>query len=124
MSPRGRKRGRRLLRWVLSALAGAANGFFGAGGGMLVVPCLQYTCRTEEKRAHATAIAVVLPLSVVSAAVYTLRGVRENALVFPVALGVTIGGALGAVLLRKVPKGLLSIIFYGVMIYAGVRFLL
>ena len=91
---------------------------------MLVVPCLTYLGKSEEKRAHATAIAVVLPLSLISATVYTLRGVHDFSLAWKVGLGVSIGGAIGAFLLRKVPKGVLTFLFYGVMIYAGVRFVL
>ncbi len=102
-------------------LAGAANGLFGGGGGMLVVPCLTYIGKMEERKAHATAIAAVLPLSVISATVYALRGVYDFALAWKVGLGVTVGGAIGAILLRKVPKGLLTFLFYGVMIYAGAR---
>ena len=41
---------------------GAANSLFGGGGGMLAVPLL---CATgyAEKQAHATAILVILPVS-------------------------------------------------------------
>ena len=120
----GMKKGRGIVRIVLAALAGAANGFFGAGGGMLVVPCLQFACGTETRRSHATAIAVVLPLSVISSVIYLLRGAGDTTHLFSIAIGVTVGGALGALLLRKVPKGLLTILFYGVMIYAGARFVL
>ena len=109
---------------LFGLLAGAANGLFGGGGGMLVVPCLTYLGKSEEKRAHATAIALVLPLSLISATVYTLRCVHDFSLAWKVGLGVSIGGAIGAFLLRKVPKGVLTFLFYGVMIYAGVRFVL
>ena len=110
--------------FLFGLLAGAANGLFGGGGGMLVVPCLTYIGKVEEKKAHATAIAAILPLSVISATVYTLRGIRDFALAWKVGLGVTVGGAIGALLLRKVPKGVLTFLFYGVMIYAGARLVL
>jgi len=77
----------------------------------------------EERKAHAGAIAVMLPLSVISALIYTMRGVYDLSLVWSVGGGALLGGALGAGLLRKVPKGALEFIFCGVMIFAGVKLL-
>lgn len=62
------------LRAVLAGAAGgAANGFFGSGGGLLSVPALE-SGGLETKKAHATSLAIMLPLSVVSAAVYMKNG--------------------------------------------------
>ena len=53
------------LRAVLAGAAGgAANGFFGSGGGLLSVPALE-SGGLETKKAHATSLAIMLPLSVV-----------------------------------------------------------
>ena len=38
--------------------------------------------------------------------------------------GVIIGGVIGAVLLKKISNGLLSLAFYGIMIAAGVKMLI
>ena len=53
-------------------LAGAANGCFGGGGGMVLLPLLTRWCHVEEKRAFATCVAVILPFCVVSAAAHAL----------------------------------------------------
>ena len=56
---------------VLGGLAvGFANGFFGAGGGMLAVPVLTFIMGLEEKKAHATALLIILPLSIISSIIY------------------------------------------------------
>ena len=47
---------------VTGALSGAANGFFGAGGGLFLVPLLISWCGMEQKRAFATSVAVIFPL--------------------------------------------------------------
>ena len=56
-------------RW-LAALGGVGvgilNGLLGAGGGMLTVPLLEWM-GVKGRRAHATSLAVILPLSLVSA---------------------------------------------------------
>lgn len=43
---------------MTGALAGAANGFFGAGGGLFLVPLFTKWCGMEEKQAFATSVAV------------------------------------------------------------------
>jgi len=62
-------------KWLILAglAAGLANGLLGAGGGMIVVPALK-KLGLDVKHAHATSVSVILPLSVVSAALYMLRG--------------------------------------------------
>ena len=88
------------------------------------MPTLRKLTDEEEKRAHATAIAVMLPVSVLSAVAYRLRGVGDILLTLEVCGGAVVGGAAGALLMKKIPKGLLSFLFYGVMIYVGIRFLI
>ncbi len=111
----------KLLACVFSIFIGVANGLFGAGGGMLAVPCLTYVLGLEEKRAHATAIAVILPLCLVGTIVYALRGTYQNEVILPVAIGVTLGGILGATLLKKMSNDALSFLFYALMTFAGFK---
>ena len=46
---------------ILGALIGIINGFFGGGGGMIVVPLLTEKFGFSQKQAQATAIFVILP---------------------------------------------------------------
>ena len=52
---------------------GLLGGFFGSGGGILAVALLQKQ-GLEPRRAHATSIAIILPLSLISLVVYWLNG--------------------------------------------------
>jgi iron complex transport system substrate-binding protein len=63
----------KVLTAGIGFLVGVLNGFLGAGGGMLAVPLLKKQ-GLAQKQAHATAIAVIFPLTLVSAAVYVLGG--------------------------------------------------
>ena len=54
--------------------AGAVNGIFGGGGGMIVVPLLTSVGQKPPLVAHATAILVILPVSLASAIVYLVGG--------------------------------------------------
>lgn len=52
---------------------GLLNGFFGSGGGILAVALLEKK-GLSPRQAHATSIALILPLSIISLGVYYLRG--------------------------------------------------
>lgn len=97
-----RASGKKKAAMILAGLfIGAVNGLFGAGGGMLAVPCLTYIGSLDEKSAHATAIALILPLCLVSSIAYGVGASFENGVILPTVLGVTIGGILGACLLKN-----------------------
>ena len=106
--------------WTLPTglLVGLTNGLFGAGGGTLLVPALERFKPLETHKAHATALAVILPLSVVSAIIY-VWGMEVNwqAVGF-VSAGGVVGGDTGAKLLNKIPGGWLNMIF-GLFLAAG-----
>lgn len=102
---------------------GLCNGLFGSGGGMVAVPMLEKG-GCEPKKAHATSIAMTLPLSVISGIVYFRGGGLdiETALKF-VPMGLA-GAAVGAVIMKKLSGSLLKRIFGLLMIIAGVRIFL
>lgn len=102
---------------------GIVNGLLGGGGGMLAVPILR-KIGLAERDAHATAIAVILPVCIVSGAVYFLSGTVSLSLLVPVSLGVGLGGVLGAKLLNVLPLKVISFLFEGLMLTAGVKMLL
>lgn len=106
------------------ALTGTLNGLFGGGGGMVAVPYLEKIAGYPTPNAHATAIAVVLPATLVSAAVYLFFGLVPLFVFFPVSLGVFFGGFLGAKLLNGVKPEYTSFVFALLMLIAGVRMLL
>lgn len=112
---------KKILMCFCSVFIGAVNGLFGAGGGMLAVPCLTYIGKLDEKSAHATAIAAILPLCLVSAIVYALKESCKNEVILPVVIGVTAGGIFGALLLKKLSSDVVSFVFYALMTFAGFK---
>ena len=97
---------------------GLANGLFGGGGGMIAVPLLQ-RLGLEEKRAHATAILWILPISLLSFVLYAVKGYYDGTVLIPTALGVTAGGILGAKLLGKMPVKSVNLVFAVLQAAAG-----
>ena len=101
--------------------AGAANGLFGGGGGMVVVPMLSYLMKYNQKNSQATAILIILPLSVLSGILYAAFGSFDLGVGLPVGGGVIIGGIIGSFILPKISSKILKIIFSVLMLVAGVR---
>ncbi|HIV47323.1 MAG TPA: sulfite exporter TauE/SafE family protein [Candidatus Acutalibacter stercorigallinarum] len=106
---------------VSGALAGLCNGLFGAGGGLFLVPLFTRWAGMDQRRAFATSVAVVLPLSLVSAGVYLCRGAVDLAAAWPYLLGGFAGGLLSGRVFTKVPVGWLRRGFGALLLYGGVR---
>ena len=110
------------LYLILTGVAtGVANGFFGGGGGMIVVPLMTFLLKMKTKVAHATAIAVILPVTLVRATIYIVKGYFDWKIGLPSGLGVVGGGIAGAWLLSKLSAGWVTRIFALVMFAAGVK---
>ena len=92
-------------------IAGLINGVFGGGGGMIVVPMLTNLLDCKQKLAHATAILIILPLSIVSGLFYAAFGSINLRVGLPTGAGVIIGGVIGALLLKKLSSKIVVIIF-------------
>ena len=104
-------------------LIGFINGFFGGGGGMVAVPLLEKSLKLDNKKSHATALAIILPLSIVSSIVYAIETTIDWKNLLFVTIGVVAGGVIGAFLLKKLNGKVVRIIFVIIMLSAGIRLL-
>ena len=109
---------------LVGGLAGLANGFFGGGGGSILVPLLVLVCGLSQRKAFATTVAVILPLCVMSLSIYILRDGLDVATALPYVAGGMLGGWLGGKLFRGVRMTWLKRGFGLLLIYGGVRNLL
>ena len=110
-------------RIVCGALVGLANSLFGGGGGMIAVPLLKGT-GLSEKESHATAILVILPVSLLSFFVYFVQGYFDASVAVPASIGVFFGGLLGAKALQKLPVKWVGVTFAVLQAFAGAWLLL
>ncbi len=102
------------------AVIGLVNGFFGAGGGLVSVPLLM-KMGFERKFAHANAVAVILPITLVSAINYLWRdyvSLSESLIYLP---GGILGALFGTFLMKKISPKLIKRVFAIFMIWAGWR---
>lgn len=112
---------------LTTALAGLTigfvNGLLGAGGGMVAVPLLK-RLGLEQKQAHVNAVAVILPISILSAALYIAKDYVNLSSALPYIPAGAVGALIGTYTLKKISPLWLKRIFGGFMVYAGVRLLL
>lgn len=106
---------------LVGAAAGAANGLFGAGGGLIAVPLLIGWLKIPEKNAYATSLAIMVPISAVSFTVYFLRGGLVLTGMGWYLLGGAIGGVLAGLLFRRIPVQWLRWAMAGFLLYGGVK---
>lgn len=109
---------------LIGVVTGLANGLFGSGGGTVVVPCMEKYLGINAHKSHATAIAVILPLSVLSAIIYIFKANVPWLETSVVSAGGIAGGFVGAKLLNKISGRWLHIIFGAAMLAAAVRMFL
>lgn len=106
--------------YFVGALAGIANGLFGSGGGIMVVPLLTHA-GFDQKKSQATSISITVILSIVSLCVYLFKGsVPLVASLKYVPFGL-LGAAVGAYILKKTKPEILKTLFAVMLIVSGLR---
>jgi uncharacterized membrane protein YfcA len=111
---------KKIFTVISGFFAGILNGLLGAGGGMIIVPILEKS-GLDKKECHATSIFTILPLSIISSAVYMIRGdVKINDALIFIPFGI-IGAIIGAKFLKKIKITYLRFAFALILLYSGVR---
>jgi uncharacterized membrane protein YfcA len=106
--------------FIFGILIGAVNGLLGAGGGMLTVPILK-KMGFPQKSAHRNAVAVILPITLLSAALYLFSGRVKILDAVPFIPAGLLGAAVGTVIIGKISPTFLKKAFAVFMIYSGIR---
>ena len=113
-----------IISAIVGMAVGFANGLFGSGGGTLLVPSLQKFFKIETHKSHATALVVILPLSILSAFFYIKGDAMDWGVLLWITAGGMLGGHVGAKLLNKLTSKWLHILFGAFMIAAGTKMIM
>ena len=103
--------------------AGAVNGLFGAGGGMVLVPLLGLLTPLAEQDIFSSSIAIILPICIISIITTAIGTTVPWISSLPYLIGSAAGGLIAGIWGRKIPvpwlhRGLGILILWG-----GIRYL-
>lgn len=112
------------IKLITGAIIGFVNGFWGGGGGMICVPLLSQVIKLPEKKAHATTLLIMLPLSLVSLVIYIINGNMPWMDAFKIGIGFVTGGVIGANLLKVISNVWLGIVFSIIIIAGGLKMII
>ncbi|MEY2966637.1 MAG: sulfite exporter TauE/SafE family protein [Ilumatobacteraceae bacterium] len=101
--------------------AGMLSGVFGVGGGILVVPALVLFVKMDQRIAHGTSLAAVLPISMASLVTYWVQGHVDWPVAAWLAIGAVAGAVLGTKLLHVLPHRTLAIGFSALLLVTAAR---
>jgi len=109
---------------IIGMFAGIISGFFGAGGGMIVVPALIHMFKAEDAKARATSVFAILPMVITSGIFYYKNNYIDWNLGVKCAIGGIVGGIIGAKLLKKMSSKTLRILFLIFLIYTSIKMII
>ena len=88
---------------------------------MVLVPLLIRFGKLEDKKAFSSAISIILPICLVSIAVYWMQGILSFSSALPYLAGGLAGGLLGGLLFRKVTPQFLHKALGILILWGGLR---
>lgn len=119
-----REKNKKFFIILVGIIAGFVSGFFGAGGGLILVPFLSIYLKEDEVYSRATTIFCIFFMVVTSSLFY----IKESNVDFYLSLKCIIGGILGSILgsklLVKLDKKVLMICFIIFLIYSGTKMII
>ncbi len=108
---------------IIGLLAGIISGLFSTGGGMILVPAFIHLLKLDATKARGTSLFCILPMVVTSSFFYYQSNYIDWKIAFLSAIGGTIGGYIGAKLLKKIPEKVMKIAFTLFLIYVSYKML-
>ena len=109
--------------WLAGLCAGAVNGLFGAGGGMVLVPLLTSLTDLEDEEIFPSSITIILPICLISLTVTALTQGLTLTGFLPYLLGGALGGIAAGIWGRHIPVHWLHRILGLLILWGGIRYL-
>jgi uncharacterized membrane protein YfcA len=101
-------------------IVGFASGYFGIGGGFLIVPGLLFSTGLCMIKAVGTSLISVGTFGITSAAVYAYYGYVLPLISIAYLVGGIAGGYAGASIASRMPRGMLRRVFAGIIIAVAI----
>lgn len=103
--------------------AGAVNGLFGAGGGMVLVPLLCWFSELKDEEIFPASVCIILPICLVSLSITYQAGVVTVSTAIIYMIASAIGGILAGILGKKIPTIWLHRSLGLLILWGGIRYL-
>lgn len=110
---------KKVLLHIFSFFGGILNGVLGVGAGSIALGIMYGL--GEEKKAHASVFAFVIPLCVVS---ILFAPIKIEKSMISIILGCCLGSCVGTLVIKKINAKILKLLFATIIIYSGIRSLL
>ena len=105
---------------LIGIIGGAINGVFGTGAGLVMIPTIKLATKKDERVVHATTLAIVMLMCLVSGTVFLATNSLNFRVIFWCAIGSICGGVIGTIALQKLKTKVIEIIFSFVLVIAGI----
>ncbi|MCQ4407125.1 MAG: sulfite exporter TauE/SafE family protein, partial [Sulfolobaceae archaeon] len=107
-----------------SFAVGFASGFFGIGGGFLIVPGLLFSTEVCMLKAVGTSLISVGTFGVVASGTYMLQGLVDPLISILYLAGGVAGGYIGAKIASSLPRGTLRKVFAVIIVIVAIYLML
>ena len=99
------------MAYLIGSIWGLLGGLFGSGLGLIILPAIIKFLKLDEYSARGTTLITVLFIVLSSSFLYYKNNYFDFKLGVYTAIGGIIGGAIGAKVMKNIPKFWLSIMF-------------
>jgi uncharacterized membrane protein YfcA len=107
---------------IVGFIAGIASGMFGIGGGVVIVPALVMMGFELQKAVGTSLGALLMPVGIFAVIAYYRAGKLKLYIATLIALGLVIGGIMGAELAHALPTDTLKQLYGLFLVWTGWRF--
>ena len=108
---------------ICGICAGAVNGLFGAGGGMVLVPLLTCLTAMQDEEVFPASVSIILPVSITSLSLTIRSEQLPWNIALPYLFGSAIGGIIAGLTAKKIPTIWLHRLLGVLILWGGVRYL-
>ncbi len=106
---------------VVGVAGGVISGFFGVGGGIVLVPLLLLVLKFDQHKAHATSLSSIFIIALAGLVAYVRAGAVDLTLGVALGVGGMMGAVMGARLMNRLQPNTLRRVFAVVLVVAGLR---
>jgi len=110
---------------IWGLIAGIASGFFGIGGGIILVPVLAFIYGLTQHQAQGTTLALMVPpIGLLAVLRYYRSGSVNVKMAAFICLGFFLGGYLGAEIAHHIPDDILRRLFGMILLFVSLKLIL